>query len=55
MVHGANQQLSTINRRCAGAYDHIAVVRVDLSHHRLITVDVLDSNDLKKISKDESI
>lgn len=47
VVDGANQQPPTVDRRCAGANDHLAVVSVDLSHHRLITVDVLDANDLQ--------
>lgn len=46
MEHGANQQLATIDRCYTGAYDHLAVVSVDLSHHWLIGVNVLDTNDL---------
>lgn len=53
MVHGANQQLSTIDRCHTGAYNHLAVVSVDLSHHWLIGVNVLDTNDLKKKEEEE--
>lgn len=53
MEHGANQQLSTIDRCYTGAYDHLAVVSVDLSHHWLIGVNVLDTNDLKKKRKEK--
>lgn len=48
MEHSANEQLSPIGSCYRGAYDHLAVVSVHLSHLWLIRMNVLDLDDLRK-------
>lgn len=48
MEHSANEQLPPIGSCYGGANDHMAVVRVHLGQHRLIGMNVLDSDDLIK-------
>lgn len=46
MEDGADEQLSTVDRRHRAALQHGAIVRIHARHHRLLREDVLDAQDL---------
>lgn len=48
MEDGANDQLSPIGSCDRGAHDHSAVISINLSHHWLIRINVLDADNLRK-------
>ena len=45
--HRADEQLPFVSSCYGGAGDHLAVIRVHLSHRWLIRMNVLDADDLK--------